>query len=107
MCPPGWLQQETIPAFGDCQPDGGSGIFRDGTIHAPRLRLHQWKDVSSCGLSRSARGLEESVAAADRIVEEYRYVAPPGDNKLVDGETAENDRSSAQNGAEDKQPDTE
>ena len=34
-----------------------------------------------------ARRIVEEHLAGGRIVEEYRYIAPPGDNKLVDGDT--------------------
>lgn len=38
--------------------------------------------------AEGARRIVEEHLVGGRIVEEYIYIAPPGDNKLVDGETA-------------------
>lgn len=38
--------------------------------------------------AEGARRIAEEHLAGGRVVQEYLYVAPPGDNKLVDGETA-------------------
>jgi (2Fe-2S) ferredoxin len=38
--------------------------------------------------AEGARRILEEHIKGGRVVEEYRYIAPPGDNKLVEGDPA-------------------
>lgn len=54
--------------------------------HGPMVVVYP-DDVWYAGVDEAgARRIVDEHLTGGRVVDEYRYVAPPGDNKLVDGE---------------------